>query len=90
VKEFAMGILTLILLGLVIGVVAKWITPGPDPGGFLLTIVIGIAGAVLGGFIGQLLGAGSVTGFNLPSLALGVVGALILLFGHRRLASRAS
>jgi uncharacterized membrane protein YeaQ/YmgE (transglycosylase-associated protein family) len=85
-----MGILYMILLGLVIGALAKWIFPGPGPGGILLTIVIGIAGAVLGGFIGSALGVGSVTGFNLPSLVLGVVGALILLWGHRQLAGRAS
>jgi uncharacterized membrane protein YeaQ/YmgE (transglycosylase-associated protein family) len=80
----------MILLGLVIGALAKWIFPGPGPGGILLTIVIGIAGAVLGGFIGTALGVGSVTGFNLPSLVLGVVGALVLLWGHRQLAGRAS
>jgi uncharacterized membrane protein YeaQ/YmgE (transglycosylase-associated protein family) len=85
-----MGIVYMILLGLVIGALAKWIFPGPGPGGILLTIVIGIAGAVLGGFIGSALGVGSVTGFNLPSLVLGVVGALILLWGHRQLAGRAS
>jgi uncharacterized membrane protein YeaQ/YmgE (transglycosylase-associated protein family) len=85
-----MGILYMILLGLVIGALAKWIFPGPGPGGILLTIVIGIAGSVLGGFIGSALGVGSVTGFNIPSLVLGVVGALILLWGHRQLAGRAS
>jgi uncharacterized membrane protein YeaQ/YmgE (transglycosylase-associated protein family) len=85
-----MGILYMILLGLVIGALAKWIFPGPGPGGILLTIVIGIAGAVLGGFIGSALGVGSVTGFNFPSLVLGVIGALILLWGHRQLAGRAS
>jgi uncharacterized membrane protein YeaQ/YmgE (transglycosylase-associated protein family) len=85
-----MGIVYMILLGLVIGALAKWIFPGPGPGGILLTIVIGIAGAVLGGFIGTALGVGSVTGFNLPSLVLGVVGALVLLWGHRQLAGRAS
>lgn len=85
-----MGILTLILLGLVIGVLAKMLFPGPDPGGLVITIVIGIAGAVIGGFIGQLLGVGAVTGFNLPSLALGIVGAMILLFGYRQLAGRTS
>jgi uncharacterized membrane protein YeaQ/YmgE (transglycosylase-associated protein family) len=82
------GILYMILLGLVIGALAKWIFPGPGPGGIVMTIVIGIAGAVLGGYIGQALGVGSVSGFNLPSLALGVVGALLLLFAHRQLAGR--
>jgi len=85
-----MGIVYMILLGLVIGALAKWIFPGPGPGGILMTIVIGIAGAVLGGFIGSALGVGSVSGFNLTSLALGVTGALLLLWGHRQLAGRAS
>ena len=85
-----MGILYMIVLGLVIGALAKWIFPGPGPGGILMTIVIGIAGAVLGGFIGSALGVGSVSGFNVPSLALGVVGALLLLWGHRQLVGRAS
>jgi uncharacterized membrane protein YeaQ/YmgE (transglycosylase-associated protein family) len=85
-----MGILYMIVLGLVIGALAKWIFPGPGPGGILMTIVIGIAGAVLGGFIGSALGVGSVSGFNVPSLALGVAGALLLLWGHRQLAGRAS
>jgi uncharacterized membrane protein YeaQ/YmgE (transglycosylase-associated protein family) len=85
-----MGILYMILLGLVIGALAKWIFPGPGPGGILMTIVIGVAGAVLGGFIGSALGVGSVSGFNLTSLVLGVAGALLLLWGHRQLAGRAS
>jgi uncharacterized membrane protein YeaQ/YmgE (transglycosylase-associated protein family) len=85
-----MGIVYMIVLGLVIGALAKWIFPGPGPGGIVMTIVIGIAGAVLGGFIGTALGVGPVSGFNFPSLALGVIGALLLLWGHRQLAGRAS
>ncbi|MCP5058101.1 MAG: GlsB/YeaQ/YmgE family stress response membrane protein [bacterium] len=80
-----MGILSWILLGLVVGVLAKWIMPGPDPGGLVVTILIGIAGAFLGGFLGTRLGLGDVTGFNLGSLALATGGALVLLFAHRKL-----
>jgi uncharacterized membrane protein YeaQ/YmgE (transglycosylase-associated protein family) len=79
------GILSWIVLGLVVGVLAKWIMPGPDPGGIVVTILLGIGGAVVGGFLGSLLGLGSVTGFNLGSLVLAVAGALGLLWGHRRL-----
>jgi uncharacterized membrane protein YeaQ/YmgE (transglycosylase-associated protein family) len=85
-----MGILSWIVLGLIVGVLAKWIMPGPDPGGTILTIVLGIAGAFVGGFIGSFLGLGSVTGFNLGSLALATVGALGLLWGHRQIRGRAS
>lgn len=80
-----MGILSWILMGLVVGVLAKWIMPGNDPGGIVLTAVLGIAGALVGGFVGSLLGLGTVTGFNLGSVALAVAGALLLLWGHRQL-----
>jgi len=80
-----MGILSWILLGLIVGALAKWIMPGPDPGGIVITIVVGIAGAFVGGFLGSLVGLGSVTGFNLGSLVVAVAGALLLLWGHRRL-----
>jgi uncharacterized membrane protein YeaQ/YmgE (transglycosylase-associated protein family) len=79
------GILSWIILGLVVGVLAKWIMPGPDPGGTIITIVLGIAGALVGGFLGSLVGLGDVTGFNVGSLALAVGGALLLLWGRRRL-----
>ena len=51
-----MGILTWILFGLVVGIIAKLLMPGRDPGGFIITILLGIAGALLGGFIGQATG----------------------------------
>ncbi len=80
-----MGIFSWIFLGLIVGILAKWIMPGKDPGGIIITIIIGIAGALLGGFIGSILGLGTVTGFNLGSLILATVGALGLLFGYRKL-----
>lgn len=80
-----MGILTWILFGLIAGVLAKWIMPGPDPGGVFVTILLGIAGAVVGGLIGTLLGLGSVTGFNFGSFLLAVAGALLLLWIYRRM-----
>jgi len=85
-----MGFLSWILLGLVVGLLAKWIMPGPDPGGLVITILLGIAGAFVGGYIGSLVGLGSVTGFNLGSLALATGGALLLLWGHRQLRRRSS
>ncbi len=78
-----MGILTWIILGLVVGVIAKLIMPGKDPGGFIITIILGVAGAFVGGFIGQFIGFGPVTGFNVKSLLLAVGGAVILLIIYR-------
>ncbi|MAE97433.1 MAG: GlsB/YeaQ/YmgE family stress response membrane protein [Deltaproteobacteria bacterium] len=80
-----MGILSWILLGLVVGILAKWIMPGPDPGGLVMTILLGVAGAFVGGWIATQIGFGSVTGFNLGSLAVATGGALLLLWGNRKL-----
>lgn len=80
-----MGIISWLVLGLIVGALAKWIMPGRDPGGILVTIGIGIAGAFIGGFLSSLLGLGSVTGFNLGSLLIATGGALLLLFGYRKL-----
>ncbi len=80
-----MGFLSWILLGLIVGVLAKWIMPGRDPGGLVVTILIGIGGAFVGGFLGTRLGLGDVTGFSLGSLALATGGALLLLLAHRKL-----
>ncbi len=78
-----MGILSWIAMGLIVGVLAKFFTPGKDPGGFIVTTLIGIAGAFVGGYIGSFLGLGAVTGFNLGSLLLAIGGAIILLILYR-------
>ena len=80
-----MGILSWILLGLIVGILAKWIMPGPDPGGILVTIGIGIAGAFVGGFLASLLGLGSTGGFSVGGIVTATAGALLLLFGVRKL-----
>ena len=82
-----MGIISWLVLGLIVGALAKWIMPGDDPGGFFVTILIGIAGAFLGGFIGSFAGLGDVTGFNLVSIGLATLGAVILLFIYRKMKS---
>jgi len=77
------GILVMIVLGLIIGAVAKLIMPGDDPGGIIITILLGIAGALVGGYLGRLMGfyqEGQPAGF-----IMSVVGALILLGGYRML-----
>lgn len=83
-----MGILTWILFGLVAGAIAKFIMPGDDPGGCVVTILLGIAGAVVGGFIGSALGWGKVTEFDLRSLLIAVMGTLVLLGGYRLIRGR--
>ena len=75
-----MGILSWIILGLVAGAIAKAIHPGRDPQGCIVTMIIGIVGAILGGFIAtNLLGWGTVNGFNLYSILVATGGAVLAL-----------
>jgi uncharacterized membrane protein YeaQ/YmgE (transglycosylase-associated protein family) len=84
-----MGILAWILVGLIAGILAKIAMPGPDPGGVILTIVIGIVGAVIGGFVlNNLLGGPDVTGFNLTSVLVATFGSIILLAVYRLITRR--
>jgi len=78
-----MGIISWMVFGLIAGVIAKFIMPGKDPGGMIITILIGIAGAMVGGYISTFFGYGDVSGFDLRSLGIAIGGALILLFGYR-------
>ena len=78
-----MGFIYWIIMGLIVGVLAKLIMPGKDPGGVIVTILIGIAGAFVGGFTGKFLGIGAVTGFNVMSILLATGGAVLLLILHR-------
>ncbi len=78
-----LSFLWMCLIGLVAGALAKWIMPGKDPGGLLVTMLLGIAGSFVGGFLGRLVGwyqPGEGAG-----LIMSVVGALILLFAYRLL-----
>ena len=80
-----MGILSWIIFGLIVGVLAKLIMPGKDPGGIIVTILIGIAGGVIGGLIWNLIGFGGVSGFDIRSLAIAVGGSILLLLAYRKL-----
>ena len=81
-----MGILGWILFGLIVGALAKFVMPGRDPGGIIVTMLLGIAGAVLGGFLGRamgLYGDGEAAGFLMSFL-----GAVVLLVIYRMFVSR--
>jgi uncharacterized membrane protein YeaQ/YmgE (transglycosylase-associated protein family) len=78
-----MGMLSWIVMGLIVGVLAKFIMPGKDPGGLIVTILLGIAGAFVGGYVGSYLGLGTVTGFNVGSLLIAIGGAVLLLILYR-------
>lgn len=84
-----MGIIAWIIFGLIAGALAKLIMPGDDPGGIIVTILIGIAGALIGGFIATGLGMGGVDGFNLGSFFIAVLGAILLLWIYRVMRRRA-
>jgi uncharacterized membrane protein YeaQ/YmgE (transglycosylase-associated protein family) len=77
------GILAWIVFGLIAGVIAKLIMPGRDPGGFIVTIILGVLGAIVGGLIGSALGFGGVTGFDFRSFIIATVGAILLLWIYR-------
>ena len=85
-----MGILSWIVFGLITGVVAKWIMPGPDPGGIIVTILLGIVGAVIGGMIGTTLGFRGMTGFDIRSMMVAIGGALLMLIGYRLVMKKAA
>lgn len=80
-----MGILSWVVLGLIAGMLAKFLMPGKDGGGFIITTLLGIAGAFIGGFLGSLVGLGGMNGFNIGSILTATVGAFILLFAYNKL-----
>lgn len=84
-----MGIIGWIVLGLIAGVIAKALMPGRDPGGCIITILLGIAGAFVGGWIGKTLFHTQLgTFFEIRTWGLAILGALIILVGYRLLFSR--
>ena len=85
-----MGIIAFIILGLLAGWIAKAVMPGDDPGGLIITMLIGVAGAILGGFLaGALFGAEPLDEFfDISTWLTAIVGALILLFLYRLVTGR--
>lgn len=79
-----MSILAWIVVGLIAGAIAKLLMPGDDPGGIILTILLGIAGAIIGGFIAVALNlSNGVDDFDIGTIVLAVLGAMLLLAGYR-------
>jgi uncharacterized membrane protein YeaQ/YmgE (transglycosylase-associated protein family) len=85
-----MGILSWIVMGLIVGLLAKFFMPGKDPGGFIITILLGIGGSLLGGYLGTVLGLGTVRGFDLKSILLATGGAILILLVYRAIRGRPS
>lgn len=81
----AMGLISWVVFGLIAGALAKFIMPGKDPGGCFITTIIGIVGAVLGGFLATFLGFGGISGFDIRSFIIAVLGAILLLAIYRAL-----
>lgn len=82
-----MNILSWVLFGLIVGIVANAIDPEPNQGGVLGAMLLGIAGALVGGFMANVLFGVGVTGFDMTSFIVAVAGSLVLLFGARALRS---
>jgi uncharacterized membrane protein YeaQ/YmgE (transglycosylase-associated protein family) len=81
-----MVVLGWIIFGLVVGAIAKLVMPGRDPGGIIVTMLIGIVGAMLGGFLGRALGFYGPT--EAAGLFMSILGAVLLLFVYRKMTSR--
>jgi uncharacterized membrane protein YeaQ/YmgE (transglycosylase-associated protein family) len=79
------GIISWIVVGLIAGLLARFLLPGDDHGGLILTTLIGMAGAVVGGVLIGVLGGAGATGFNVWSILVATLGAVMLLFVYRLL-----
>ncbi len=81
-----MGFLAWIVLGLIAGALAKWLMPGKDGGGLITTMLLGVAGAFVGGWLGSMIGVGVTGGgINLASIGTATAGAVVLLWAYRLL-----
>jgi uncharacterized membrane protein YeaQ/YmgE (transglycosylase-associated protein family) len=80
------GIIGWIVFGLIVGVIAKLLMPGRDPGGIIVTMLIGVAGALLGGFVGRAMGLYGPE--DAAGIFMSIIGAVVLLLGYRMIAGR--
>jgi uncharacterized membrane protein YeaQ/YmgE (transglycosylase-associated protein family) len=85
------SILAWLVVGLIAGAIAKMLMPGDDPGGIIVTVLLGIAGAIIGGFIAVALNiSNGVDDFDFGTIVLAVLGAMLLLFGYRLVVGQTS
>lgn len=87
-----MGIIGWIILGLLAGAIAKALLPGDDPGGIIITTIVGVVGALVGGFVAKVLGFGDPIDefFDWSTWLAAIIGAIVLLLIYRAFASRGS
>lgn len=86
-----MNIIAWLIVGLVGGVLAKMLMPGRGPGGIILTVLLGIAGAIVGGFLAVAMGlSDGVNNFDIGTIFLAVAGSMLLLFGYRMISGAAT
>lgn len=84
-----LALISTLIFGLVIGIIAKLLMPGRDPGGWIVTMVLGVVGALIGKWIhAAILGSGDITRWSIAGLFWGVIGAIILLFLYRLIVVR--
>ncbi len=83
-----MGLVSWVVVGAIAGLVAKGTVPGPDPGRLVVTVILGMAGASLGGFVVGVLGGAGATGFNVWSLLTATLGAVLSLYSYGLIARR--
>lgn len=83
-----MGVISWVLFGLVVGIIARCLTPGKEHLGIIMTVVLGVVGALIGGAVSTFLGFGNVNGFNIYSIVVATVGSIVLLFVIHKLKAR--
>ena len=83
-----MGFISWIVVGAIAGLLARRIVPGPDPGRFMVTVLLGMAGASVGGFFVGVLGGSGATGFSVWSILVATLGAIVLLYLYGLIARR--
>jgi len=82
------GLVSWVVVGAIAGLLARRIVPGPDPGRFIVTVILGMAGASVGGFVVGVLGGSGATGFNVWSVFVATLGAVLLLYVYGLVARR--
>jgi uncharacterized membrane protein YeaQ/YmgE (transglycosylase-associated protein family) len=82
------GLISWIVVGFIAGLLARWILPGSGPGGLVITILLGMVGASVGGFLVGIIGGTGATGFNVWSILVATLGAVVLLFLYNLIARR--